>query len=419
MALTDITSSEVIRAIEEFDLLGRERFLRMYEFGRARRYLLAHEGRFYDSKAIVGTAHGYLPGQSPLTAKDFSGGESHAVGLLRRLGFTVVDDPGSSRAQQAPQDHLLDRLAGLKVNRASGRPALYQPIALLWATGRARRGERRLLPWGETEQALRDLLERHGMRGERPRPDYPVSALHHAGLWVLHDHSGPVPKAHGDAALRRWFAENQPLSGVPEPVYDLLRRSGEARVAVIDALLCTYFNGLDYGPLLMDVGLYDEAVADDADADSTDADADSTDGGARDTGVPHAVVVAAQYERWCRIVEHRESENRGRRTTRASTNPIRSGSARRAVLLRSEGRCENPRCTGQPADVTASGAPILEVDHVMDLAQGGRDHPSHMVALCPNCHAIKTRGRTREELRATLLDVARENHARWSNPQGG
>ncbi|MFI1852097.1 HNH endonuclease [Streptomyces sp. NPDC020480] len=416
MALTDITGSEVIQAMEEFERLGRERFLRTYQFGRARRYLLYHEGKFYDSKAIVGAAHGYLPGRRHLTAKDFSGGESHAVGLLRRLGFTVVDDSAPRRTQQpplarqAPQDQLLARLARLKVNRASGRPALYQPIALLWATGRARRGERRLLSWDETEQALRDLLERHGTRGERPRPDYPVSALYHAGLWVLHDHSGPVPKAHGDAALRRWFAENQPLGGVSESVYDLLRRSGEARVAIIDALLCAYFDGLDYIPLLTDVGLYDEAVAD-------DADADPADDGAQDTGIPHAVVVAAQYERLCRIVEHRESEIRGRRTTRASANPIRSGSARRAVLLRSEGRCENPRCTGQPADVTASGAPILEVDHVMDLAQGGRDHPSHMVALCPNCHAIKTRGRTREDLRATLLDVARERHARWSNSE--
>jgi 5-methylcytosine-specific restriction protein A len=33
-----------------------------------------------------------------------------------------------------------------------------------------------------------------------------------------------------------------------------------------------------------------------------------------------------------------------------------------------------------------------------------------MIALCPNCHATKTRGRTREELRPVLLQAARNHH---------
>jgi hypothetical protein len=59
MALSDVTRSHVISAIEEFDALGRERFLAEYGFGRALAYYLIHEGHEYDSKAIVGVAHGY------------------------------------------------------------------------------------------------------------------------------------------------------------------------------------------------------------------------------------------------------------------------------------------------------------------------------------------------------------------------
>jgi 5-methylcytosine-specific restriction protein A len=33
-----------------------------------------------------------------------------------------------------------------------------------------------------------------------------------------------------------------------------------------------------------------------------------------------------------------------------------------------------------------------------------------MIALCPNCHAIKTHGRTREQLRQELLTIARQRH---------
>jgi 5-methylcytosine-specific restriction protein A len=93
-----------------------------------------------------------------------------------------------------------------------------------------------------------------------------------------------------------------------------------------------------------------------------------------------------------------------------SVDILRLESARRAVLLRSEGHCESPRCTGEPQDITDAGHPILEVDHVQDLAKGGPDQPEQMIALCPNCHAIKTRGRTRERLRDELFTVARQRH---------
>ena len=117
-----------------------------------------------------------------------------------------------------------------------------------------------------------------------------------------------------------------------------------------------------------------------------------------------------EYRRLCAI--GRGASNRG--TTlgqpRMSVDVLRLGSARRAVLLRSEGHCENPRCTGEAKDITDAGHPILEVDHIQDLAEGGLDHPEQMIALCPNCHAIKTRGRTREQLGQELFTVARQRH---------
>jgi 5-methylcytosine-specific restriction enzyme A len=54
--------------------------------------------------------------------------------------------------------------------------------------------------------------------------------------------------------------------------------------------------------------------------------------------------------------------------------------------------------------------PILEVDHVEDLARGGEDHPRNMVALCPNCHACKTRGSNPARWRRDLTRVATAAH---------
>lgn len=152
-------------------------------------------------------------------------------------------------------EELVERVKRLRVYRIKGQPALYQPITLLWAIGRARVGESRLLPWPDMERDLRLLLVRHGIHGERGRPDYPVAALHRAGLWELTDHHGAVPVAHGDAELRRWFSENQPIGGLPEPIYSLMQESGTARTAVVDTILETYLDGMDHEGLLQDVRL--------------------------------------------------------------------------------------------------------------------------------------------------------------------
>ena len=48
-----------------------------YGFGPAREYFLVIGDMHYDSKAIVGVAHGYqFPSEGPLRPEDFSGGEA-------------------------------------------------------------------------------------------------------------------------------------------------------------------------------------------------------------------------------------------------------------------------------------------------------------------------------------------------------
>jgi len=90
MALRDITRAAVLAAIDEFDRLGREEFLRKYGFGQAKMYQLTLGDRRYDSKAILGVAHAFqLPEQGALKHTQFSGGEKAAAARLERLGFKV------------------------------------------------------------------------------------------------------------------------------------------------------------------------------------------------------------------------------------------------------------------------------------------------------------------------------------------
>ena len=63
---------------------------------------------------------------------------------------------------------------------------------------------------------------------------------------------------------------------------------------------------------------------------------------------------------------------------------LRSKAVRIYVLKRADGRCEG---CGEPAPfVTKRGDPYLEAHHTMRIADGGPDHPAHVIALCPTCH---------------------------------
>ena len=92
MAWKDVTSSEaVLSAIRECDRLGRGPFLKKYGFGPAKEYYIEHKGRFYDSKAIWGVAHGYqFPKKGALRWRDLNGGKRTVAPLLEAIGFKIV-----------------------------------------------------------------------------------------------------------------------------------------------------------------------------------------------------------------------------------------------------------------------------------------------------------------------------------------
>ncbi|MBZ6474881.1 HNH endonuclease signature motif containing protein [Streptomyces griseocarneus] len=125
-------------------------------------------------------------------------------------------------------------------------------------------------------------------------------------------------------------------------------------------------------------------------------------------------------ERYRRLVAAARRTRAGR-TQRSRSVQVdryfRSPAAREAVILRSGGRCENSSCAGHPTELTDTGAPILEVDHINDLGRGGEDVPESMIALCPNCHALKTRGTNRQGLRTSLLAIARTRHQAFAEQE--
>jgi hypothetical protein len=83
-----VTRDDVLRAMQEYDRLGPERFFSEHGFARTTTYELVGDERRYPPKAILGTAYEFATGQR-LASGDFEGGKTGAVKVLGKLGFTI------------------------------------------------------------------------------------------------------------------------------------------------------------------------------------------------------------------------------------------------------------------------------------------------------------------------------------------
>jgi hypothetical protein len=89
IAWNQVTHGDVVRALEEYDRLGPERFFSAHGYAPTTTYDLIWDERPYPPKAILGTAYELATGQR-LASGDFEGGKSGAVKVLGQLGFTIA-----------------------------------------------------------------------------------------------------------------------------------------------------------------------------------------------------------------------------------------------------------------------------------------------------------------------------------------
>jgi hypothetical protein len=92
-----VTHRDVLRAIQEYDQLGPERFFSEHGFGPTTTYDLVSNERRYPPKAILGTAYEFATGQR-LASGDFEGGRTGAVAVLGKLGFTIQEKERPARS---------------------------------------------------------------------------------------------------------------------------------------------------------------------------------------------------------------------------------------------------------------------------------------------------------------------------------
>ena len=78
-------------------------------------------------------------------------------------------------------------------------------------------------------------------------------------------------------------------------------------------------------------------------------------------------------------------------------------SVRQQVLIEAGYRCAVPTCRNILA---------LDLHHIEEVQEGGGNEPSNLIALCPTCHALFTRGTiSRDAINAWKLMLVSLSHA--------
>ncbi|MFF1927301.1 HNH endonuclease [Streptomyces sp. NPDC058228] len=246
MAPSEITRTGILRAIAEHDRLGPEAFRETYGYRAAAAYLLVHEGRQYDSKAIAGVAHLYDSG-SALKPSQLIGGLKHAVAWLRREGFTVVEPPKTFQR----------RVGDVRPARRTGGTALHRPVLLLWAIGQAVTGATRMRSWSATRDAVAPLMEKYAqVEDGADSTRYPFWALVRDDLWTV-DHGEELTlTSRGRRPTLESLNRIDPAGGLREDDYVLLLSHPDAAARAAAGLLLRYFYPLP-ASLLEEFGLHD------------------------------------------------------------------------------------------------------------------------------------------------------------------
>jgi hypothetical protein len=91
----EVSRDDVMRAIQEYDRLGPDRFFAQHGFAPTTTYELICNDRSYPPKALLGTAYEFATGRR-LASGDFEGRKVGAVRVLGKLGFTVQRIPRPS-----------------------------------------------------------------------------------------------------------------------------------------------------------------------------------------------------------------------------------------------------------------------------------------------------------------------------------
>ena len=159
------------------------------------------------------------------------------------------------------RQEFLEALKHLNLWKRGTNRAPHKPLLLLWAFGRVRQGAGRLASYErDVEKPLRELLNDFGPWRKVLHPENPFWHLQTEGIWELAGDAA-LSLAPGRSATRSALVKNHIRGGLPESLYNLVRRDSELIQAAADVLLYDHFPESMHDTIRERVGLARDSTA--------------------------------------------------------------------------------------------------------------------------------------------------------------
>jgi hypothetical protein len=276
--------------------------------------------------------------------------------------------------------------------------------------------------WLENDAKLRSLLILRQASGT----NFPVSSTEEARLSELWSKTGSDWSEPEVTAALKLYSEiwNQPISKTPEsPVSEIAQMIGRATTGVYNKLM--NLRALDprveaeglTGGSKADARVWDryfDSATRTFHKDELDREFDRLWGSSRDK--PMAPVEESIQPEVRRLStrtlkelmdSYRQSpKTQTRKQSVQSETFVRDPKVVAITLLRANWKCEVAECSS-PLIEGSDGKPIMEVHHLIRLADGGIDDPSNTVCVCPNHHRALHYGKNAVEIRELLETLRR------------
>jgi putative restriction endonuclease len=164
-----------------------------------------------------------------------------------------------AQKEKVDMTELESAFSRLNVWRRGDERAPHKPLLVLYALARYYRGESRLIPYGEVDRKLRDLLEEFGPARSSHHPELPFWHLQSDDVWELAPGGSGSERVVATGPNRRLFLTHGYSGGFPIKIYDRLLDDRELILRIARAVLAAHFPPSIHEDIAAAVGLDLEA----------------------------------------------------------------------------------------------------------------------------------------------------------------
>jgi len=159
------------------------------------------------------------------------------------------------------REEIVRRFQAIKVWKRHGVSAPHKPLLVLYALGKLLRGESRLIPFSEVDEALGSLLKEFGPKDSRQGTIFPFWRLQKDGIWEIPAARKVRENSRGDA-VRSDLLQNNVTGGIKKSIARRIRKDPVLMCEVISDLLCAHFPSPDHARILEAVGIQTTLIDD-------------------------------------------------------------------------------------------------------------------------------------------------------------